>query len=201
MDSIVQERENSQIIILKNLEVNSQINSSKLQQSIQNIRQLIKPTALHIEPQMLVLDKPDMKTPIKKSQNQKLSSDEYATLKKGSQVKNQLDFTQNSAQNQFEISYSYRKKESQIIKSTDYQKIFVLYNHFSIVQMIDSFEECFKLLIESSGAQLLRIPSNLILRILKEREELQHQCILLQRKLYYIDRLQEQYERSQQQNE
>lgn len=40
--------------------------------------------------------------------------------------------------------------------------------------MISSYEECFTILEEYNEAQLLRIPSNLILAILKEREELQH---------------------------
>ncbi|CAD8113095.1 unnamed protein product [Paramecium sonneborni] len=205
MDSLVKERNKSDIVILKNFEVQSQIKSSicqsKLQQSIQNIKQLTKPIALHVESQIQPLHKPELETPIKKSQHQKLSSDGHSTQTKGSQVKNQFDFTQNSVQNKYDISYSYRKKDSQIIKETDYQRIFVLYHHSSIVQMINTFEECFNLLIENSGAHLLRIPTNLILEILREREELQHQCIMLKRKLYQIDRIKEQQERSELQNE
>ncbi|CAD8212836.1 unnamed protein product [Paramecium pentaurelia] len=206
MNSLVKERDQSEIMILNNLEVQSQIRSSifqsKLQQSIQNIRQLTKPIAMHIEPQILPLNKPDQETPIKKSQHQKLSSDGFTTQTKGSQVQNQVDFTQKLVQNQFDLSYSYRKKDNQMIKSTDYQRIFEHYHHSSIVQMISSYEECFKILVECNDAQLLRIPSNLILAILKEREELQHQCVMLRRKLYQLDRVYEQQERVyQQQNE
>ncbi|CAK70455.1 unnamed protein product (macronuclear) [Paramecium tetraurelia] len=204
MNSLVKERDQSEIMILNNLEVQSQIKSSifqsKLQQSIQNIRQLSKPIAMHIEPQILPLRKLNQETPIKKSEHQKSSSYKHTTLTKGTQVENQADSTQKLVQNQFDFSYSYRKQDSQMRKSTDYQRIFEHYHHSTIVQMISSYEECFNILVESNEAQLLRIPTNLILAILREREELQHQCVMLRRKLYQLDRASEQYERVQQQH-
>lgn len=39
-----------------------------------------------------------------------------------------------------------------MIKSTDYTRIFELYHHSSIVLMISSYEECFKILEETNGA-------------------------------------------------